>query len=97
MNVIAGGHHGSAGALVAALPPLALVLSPETLMGLISRSRERSAGMTDGRDAPVPGRCPHQLAMTADDAVVSACLHARDCDTPRSASSPPSSASAGPE
>ena len=43
MNVAAGWHHGSAGALVAALPPLALILSLETLMGLVRRSRERSA------------------------------------------------------
>lgn len=80
MNVAAGWHHGSAGALVAALPPVALVLSLETLMGLVRRSCERSAGTADGRDAPVPGRCPHQVATTADDAVVSAYLHARDCD-----------------
>ena len=43
MNVAAGWHHGSAGALVAALPHLALILSLETLMGLVRRSRERSA------------------------------------------------------
>ncbi len=41
MNVAAGWHHGSAGALVAALPPVALVLRLETLMGLVRRSLSR--------------------------------------------------------
>lgn len=84
MNVAAGWHHGSAGALVAALPPLALVLSLETLMGLVRRSRERSVPPDPGQAGPEPGHCPHQVAMTADDAVISAYLHARDCvgDTP---------------
>jgi len=40
MNMAAGWRHGSAGALVAALPQVALVLSLETLMGLVRRSRE---------------------------------------------------------
>ena len=39
MNVTAGWHHG--GALVAALPPLVLVLRLETLMGLVRRSLSR--------------------------------------------------------
>lgn len=80
MNVAAGWHHGSAGALVAALPPVALVLSLETLMGLVRRTRDRGAGTTDGRPEPLPGHCPHQVAMTADDAVIIAYLHGRDCD-----------------
>lgn len=80
MNVAAGWHHGSAGALVAALPPVALVLSLETLMSVARRTRERGAGTNDGRPEPLPRHCPHQVAMTADDAVISAYLHGRDCD-----------------
>jgi hypothetical protein len=80
MNVAAGWHHGSAGALVAALPPVALVLSLETLLGLVRRSREFEVPRDDGRAGPQPGQCPHQVAMTADDAVVSAYLHGRHCD-----------------
>lgn len=84
MNVAAGWHHGSAGALVAALPPVALVLSLETLIGLVRRSRERSGSPDHGQAGPRLGHCPHQVAMTADDAVISAYLHSRDCygDTP---------------
>ena len=80
MNVAAGWHHGSAGALVAALPPVALVLSLETLIGLVRRSREHGVNTAGGHAEPLPGQCPHQVAMTADDAVVSAYLHGRDCD-----------------
>ena len=63
MNVAAGWHHGSAGALVAALPPVALVLSLETLMGLVRRSRERSVPPDPGQAGPgqlttVPTRWP---------------------------------------
>jgi Protein of unknown function (DUF2637) len=58
MNVAAGWHHGSTGALVAALPPVALVLSLEALMGQVRRTRERVAGVGDGRPEPLPGHCP---------------------------------------
>ena len=80
MNVAAGWHHGSAGALVAALPPVAVVLSLETLIGLVRRSRERCVSPTHGQAEPWPDQCRHQVAMTADDAVVNAYLHSRDCD-----------------
>jgi hypothetical protein len=80
MNVAAGWHHGSAGALVAALPPVPLVLSLETVIGLVRRSRERGVRATGGQAEPLPGHCRHQVAMTADDAVVGAYLHGRDCD-----------------
>ena len=80
MNVAAGWHHGSAGALVAALPPVALVLSLETLMGLVRRSRDRSGPPDHSQARLSTGHCPHQVAMTADDAVISAYLHGRDCD-----------------
>jgi uncharacterized protein DUF2637 len=81
MNVAAGWHHGGAGALVAALPPVALVLSLETLIGLVRRSREHGVSPDHGHAEPWPGQCPHRVAMTADDAVVSAYLHGRDCDS----------------
>jgi len=64
-------------ALVAALPPVALVLSLETLMGLVRRSREHRAGTGNRQAEPSHGQCPHQVAMTADEAVVSAYLSAR--------------------
>jgi hypothetical protein len=99
MNVAAGWHHGSAGALVAALPPVALVLSLDTLMGLVRRSRERGASTCNDHPDPLLGQCPHQVAMTADDAVIGAYLHSRDCygDTPHNANWRLSSASAGPK
>ena len=85
MDVAAGWHHGAAGALVAALPPVALVLSLETLMGLVRRSRENRARSGDGA-SPSHRRahCPHEVAATADEAVVNAYLHGRECigDTP---------------
>jgi hypothetical protein len=81
MNVAAGWHHGSAGALVAALPPVALVLSLETLIGLVRRSRERGVRTGNSHPGPRLGQCPHQVAKTADDAVISAYLHGRDCDS----------------
>jgi hypothetical protein len=78
------GQFSSAGTLVAALPPVALVLSLETLIGLVRRSRERGASTCNDHPDPLLGQCPHQVAMTADDAVISAYLHSRDCygDTP---------------
>lgn len=57
MNVAAGWHHGSASALVAALPPVALVLSLETLIALVRRSRERGA--------PLAARLSHCLVSAA--------------------------------
>lgn len=73
MNVVAGLAHSAGGALVAALPPVALVLSLETLMGLVRRA---GGGQPDTRD----DQCPHAVARTADEAVVTAYLHGRDCD-----------------
>lgn len=77
MNVVAGLANSPGGALVAALPPVALVLSLETLMALVRRAR---GGQPEARD----GQCPHAVALSADDAVVAAYLHGRDCleDTP---------------
>ena len=76
MNIVAGLHTSAGGALVAALPPVAFVLSLETLMGIVRLAR---AG--DGASHPMAtgSQCPHQVAMTAEDAIVAAYLHARDC------------------
>lgn len=72
MNVVAGLAHGAGGALVATLPPVALVLSLETLMGIVRRAR---AGQPDARD----DQCPHAVAVTVGEAVAAAYLHGRDC------------------
>lgn len=76
MNIVAGLHVSAGGALVAALPPVAFVLSLETLMGIV-----RLARADDGAShlTATGGQCPHQVAMSAEDAVVTAYLHARDC------------------
>ncbi len=76
MNVVAGLAHGVGGALVASLPPVALVLSLETLMGLVRRAR---AGGQPGRVQATAGKCPHRVAGSADEAVLTAYLHGRDC------------------
>lgn len=72
MNVVAGLAHSAGGALVAALPPVALVLSLETLMGLVRRAR---GGQPETRD----DHCPHAVASTVGQAVANAYLHSRDC------------------
>lgn len=72
MNVVAGLQHGAGGALVASLPPVALVLSLETLMGIVRRGR-------GGQEAARDDRCPHGVAGTVDEAIVNAWLHERDC------------------
>jgi len=76
MNIVAGLHISAGGALVAALPPVAFVLSLETLMGIV-----RLARASDGAShlTATGGQCPHQVAMSAQEAIVAAYLHARDC------------------
>jgi len=76
MNIVAGLHTSAGGALVAALPPVAFVLSLETLMGIVRLAR---AGDGASHLTTAGGQCPHQVAMSAEDAVVTAYLHARDC------------------
>ena len=76
MNIVAGLHTSAGGALVAALPPVAFVLSLETLMGIVRLAR---AGDGASHLTATSGRCPHQVAMSAEDAIVAAYLHARDC------------------
>ena len=76
MNIVAGLHISAGGALVAALPPVAFVLSLETLMGIVRLAR---AGDGANHLTATDGQCPHQVAMSAEDAIVTAYLHARDC------------------
>ena len=76
MNIVAGLHISAGGALVAALPPVAFVLSLETLMGIVRLAR---AGDGTSHLTATDGQCPHQVAMSAEDAIVTAYLHARDC------------------
>jgi hypothetical protein len=76
MNIDAGLHISAGGALVAALPPVAFVLSLETLMGIVRLAR---AGDGASHLTATGGQCPHQVAMSAEDAIVAAYLHARDC------------------
>ena len=76
MNIVAGLHISAGGALVAALPPVAFVLSLETLMGIVRLAR---GGDGASHDMTIDGQCPHDVAMSADDAIVAAYLHARDC------------------
>ncbi len=75
MNVAAGSQNGAGGALVASLPPVAFVLSLETLMGIVRLAR----GGTAVQEAATGEPCPHGVARTADEAIVNAWLHARDC------------------
>jgi Protein of unknown function (DUF2637) len=76
MNIVAGLHISAGGALVAALPPVAFVLSLETLMGIVRLAR---TGDGESHLTATGGQCPHQVAMSAEDAVITAYLHARDC------------------
>ena len=76
MNIVAGLHISAGGALVAALPPVAFVLSLETLMGIVRLAR---GGDGASHAVTTDSQCPHSVAMSADDAIVAAYLHARDC------------------
>lgn len=79
MNVASGWHHGYGGALVSALAPVALVLSYETLMGMVRRGRQQAETEPPAATADEPERCPHGVAETREDAAVAAYFHARDC------------------
>jgi hypothetical protein len=75
MNIVAGLAHGPGGALVASLPPVAFVLSLETLMGIVRLARGGQPEATGGQAEP----CPHGVAGTVGEAVANAYLHSRDC------------------
>ena len=74
-NVVAGLVHGAGGALVASLPPVAFVLSLETLMGIVRLARGSDLQTIGDED----GQCPHTVARTIDEAVVTAWEHQRVC------------------
>lgn len=76
MNIVAGLHTSAGGALVAALPPVAFVLSLETLLGIVRLAR---GSVSASHLVAAGSQCPHGVAMSADDAIVAAYLHARDC------------------
>lgn len=80
MNVASGWHHGYGGALVSALAPVALVLSYETLMGMVRRGRRQTTvHEAEAAEAGVAA-CPHGVPQGAEEAALVAFLHARDCD-----------------
>lgn len=85
MNVAAGWRHGPGGALVSAMAPVALVLSYETLMGMVRRGRALADAEPDEAIVEQPAACPHGVAESAEDAALGRYLHARDClETPQS-------------
>ncbi len=75
MNIVAGLAHGPGGALVASLPPVAFVLSLETLMGIVRLARGGHLKASEDQDDP----CPHGVARTLDEAIVTAWEHQRAC------------------
>ena len=79
MNVASGWAHGYGGALVSALAPVALVLSYETLMGMIRRGPESPTEATDEATPCQPPTCGHGVAQDAESAALGAFLHRRDC------------------
>jgi hypothetical protein len=83
-NVVAGLVHGAGGALVASLPPVAFVLSLETLMGIVRLARGGEPG-TIGDEAD---QCPHNVALALDEAIVTAWEHQRVCLGERTAQRP---------
>ena len=83
-NVVAGLEHGAGGALVASLPPVAFVLSLETLMGIVRLARGADPQTIGDEDGP----CPHTVARTIDEAVVTAWEHQRVCLGERTAQRP---------
>lgn len=83
MNVASGWHHGVGGALVSALAPVALVLSYETLMGMVRRGRQIAETEPPEATAEQPPACPHGVAQGVEEAALAAFLHARDCEGAR--------------
>lgn len=79
MNVASGWHHGYGGALVSALAPVALVLSYETLMGMVRRGRQVAAEEPPEATGVQAPACPHRVAQSVEEAALAAFLHGRDC------------------
>jgi hypothetical protein len=61
MNILSGLHGGPGGAMVAALPPVAFILSLETLLGIVRR--RRAAGPAAEAAGEVPAG--HEAALRA--------------------------------
>jgi hypothetical protein len=81
MNVTAGLAHGAGGALVASLPPVALVLSLETLIGLVRRAREAVAEVVPaGPESEIAG--PVAVPVAPTDPVPVEAIAAAHSDTP---------------
>ena len=76
MNVAAGARHGIPGALVSALPAVALVVAYELLMILVRGGRAR---LRSGTPTATVIQCRHAVAKSAEDNVVTQYLHGRDC------------------
>jgi hypothetical protein len=76
MNVAAGARHGLAGALVSAMPAVALVLAYELLMILVRGGRP---SVPSGQAPATVIHCPHGVAKDAEGNVVNLFLHGRDC------------------
>lgn len=72
MNVGSGLPYGLVASLIAALPAVAFVLTFETLLALL-RGARAAQPETSG------DQCAHTVASSADEAVVAAYLHGRDC------------------
>ena len=79
MNVAAGWHHGWGGRLVAGWPALAFILALESLAGLVRRGRGGASLPPVPATRTVTVGCGHGVAETAEERVVEAYLHLRDC------------------
>lgn len=75
MNVAASDPHLVPPWLVRVWPPVALALSLESLLSYMRRGQPVRRDNADGR----AGGCPHDVAMSADDAIRIAYEHGRDC------------------
>ncbi len=69
MNVAAGWHHGTAGALVAGWPAVAFILALESLAGMVRRGR---GGKTPQTAVPASGQ---PVPLSLDDAIRGAAAH----------------------
>jgi hypothetical protein len=78
MNVAAGWHHGTAGALVAGWPAVAFILALESIAGMVRRGR----GVPSPKVSPAAPDCGHVLPAVAPAELkaVAAFEHARDCE-----------------
>lgn len=78
-NVAHGMGHGPIGAVVSAWPALALIVAYELLMKLIRTGTSRGVGPALEADGAIDDDCPHEVALTVQDAVVQAWFHRTEC------------------